>query len=69
MVTVLLHKDKKVTIITQQYEVGLYVAVYEEGNQIPVHQGGSLKKEVTYHKEIRKKNKEEFLPKESTEIK
>jgi len=44
----------KTRVITQQYESGLYVALYREGKAIPV-QFGTTEKEISYHKKLRKK--------------
>lgn len=60
-------KDKKsgkiVSFVTQQYVVGLYVALYTEGNSIPL-QGSSRMKEIVYHKGLRK-NHPDFIKDES----
>jgi len=35
MVTTYVDKKKRIKVITQLYEIGLYVAVYMEGTSIP----------------------------------
>ena len=45
--------DGECTFITQQYEIGLYVAIYQGGRC--VSQNTSNKKEEAFHKSIRKK--------------
>lgn len=56
-------KDKelgKVEIVTQQYQVGLYVAIYK--NKRLINQFGSNLKEVAYHRKVRiRAIKEEIL--------
>lgn len=54
MSTKLVNDGKTITIITQQYVTGLYVAIYEKGNPIPT-QASSQKEEVAYHRWLRKK--------------
>lgn len=47
-------KDKElgnIEIITQQYELGLYVAIYK--NKRLINQFGSNLKEVAYHRKVR----------------
>ena len=41
----------KVEIVTQQYQMGLYVAIYK--NKRLINQFGSNLKEVAYHREVR----------------
>ena len=65
--TVINIKDhSKFTIITQQYEVGLYVAIYKEGVSMP-DQCTSTLKEETYHRKLRK-NYPDYIKEESSEI-
>lgn len=45
---------KMVRFVTQQYVTGLYVAIYTEGDPLPVQSGSDLK-EVDFHRELRKK--------------
>jgi hypothetical protein len=54
MLTVLNEDERRTEVRTQQYELGLYIAVKEEGIQIPL-QASSKLKEVAYHRKIRKK--------------
>ncbi len=55
MQTIIPTKDGKDTIITQQYISGLYVAIYKEGNAIPIQISSKLK-EKAFHKKLRKNN-------------
>jgi hypothetical protein len=67
MITVIIGKDgKKRKVITQQYTIGTYIAVYEENDPIPV-QLTSQSKEVDYHRKLRKKTPD-FVKEESSEI-
>ena len=64
-------KEVKIKIITEQYETGLYVATYCGDNPIP-DQGMHRKKELPYHKSLRKiveKQKDTLIVEESTLIK
>jgi len=56
MLTTIVTKDKKHTfkIITEQYEVGLYIAMYFDDKSMP-NQGASQLSEEEYHKKMRKK--------------
>lgn len=52
MITVINDKELgKVEIVTQQYQVGLYVAIYK--NKRLINQFGSNLKEVAYHRKVR----------------
>lgn len=52
MITVINDKELgKVTIVTQQYQVGLYVAIYK--NKRLINQFGSNLKEAAYHRKVR----------------
>lgn len=52
MITVINDKKLgKVEIVTQQYQIGLYVAIYK--NERLINQFGSNLKEVAYHREVR----------------
>lgn len=52
MITVINDKELgKVGIVTQQYQVGLYVAIYK--NKRLINQFGSNLKEVVYHRKVR----------------
>jgi len=58
---------KIVRFITQQYMVGLYVAIYTDGQRIP-DQSVSKMEQVKFHRRLRKdivKNKDTFLKEES----
>lgn len=56
----MIKKLGKVEIVTQQYQMGLYVAIYK--NKRLINQFGSNLKEVAYHREVRiKAIKEEIL--------
>lgn len=64
MTTVVLgKKGDRITVITQQYLCGLYVALYKEGTKIPTQLSIDMK-EKEYHKMVRRKNK--WVPEEST---
>jgi hypothetical protein len=61
---------KDVRFITQQYECGLYVAIYHQGQPIP-DQTGSTLDEAAFHKKLRKhiaKVKDTFLKDESDPV-
>lgn len=52
MITVINDKELgKVEIVTQQYQVGLYVAIYK--NKRLINQFASNLKEVAYHRKVR----------------
>lgn len=52
MITVINDKELgKVEIVTQQYQVGLYVAIYK--NKRLINQYGSNLKEAAYHRKVR----------------
>ena len=52
MITVINDKELgNIEIITQQYELGLYVAIYK--NKRLINQFGSNLKEVAYHRKVR----------------
>lgn len=52
MITIINYKELgKVEIVTQQYQVGLYVAIYK--NKRLISQFGSNLKEAAYHREVR----------------
>lgn len=52
MITVINDKELgKVEIVTQQYQVGLYVAIYK--NKRLINQFGSNLKEAAYHRKVR----------------
>jgi len=71
MITTIQPKAKskpKQQFITQQYECGLYVAIYTDGERIP-DQFGSRMTEEKFHKELRASintRKATFVEKEST---
>lgn len=44
---------KTIQFITQQYEVGLYLAIYTEGNSIPEQTGLDCNNEADFHKELK----------------
>lgn len=73
MTTVLKNKEtgKIVSFITEQYMLGLYVAVYTKGVTIP-EQTGSTLSEFEYHKTLRqnamKEKHIEFLKDESSAL-
>ena len=63
MITVIIGDDNKEhTIVTQQYEVGLYVIVDND----PSQQGGSDIEEKEYHKMLRENYK--FIPDKSSKL-
>lgn len=67
LTTTLTVKGKKQIFVTEQYELGLYVAIYKEGNSIPV-QGCLDVKEVNFHQDLRaqaKEMKDTFIKEES----
>lgn len=47
-----------VRFVTQAYEVGTYVAIYEDGRSIPVDQFGISATELEFHREIRETARE-----------
>lgn len=52
MITIINDKELgKIEIVTQQYQVGLYVAIYK--NKRLINQFGSNLKEVAYHRKVR----------------
>lgn len=52
MITIINDKEfGKIKIVTQQYQLGLYVAIYK--NKRLVNQFGSNLKEVAYHRKAR----------------
>lgn len=52
MITVINNKELgKIEIVTQQYQLGLYVAIYK--NKRLINQFGSNLKEVAYHMKVR----------------
>lgn len=52
MITVINDKELgKIEIVTQQYQLGLYVAIYK--NKRLINQFGSNLKEVAYHRKVR----------------
>lgn len=52
MITVINNKELgKIEIVTQQYQLGLYVAIYK--NKRLINQFGSNPKEVAYHRKVR----------------
>jgi hypothetical protein len=54
-------KNVPVRFITQQYEVGLYLAVYEGDNPIPQQTGLDCDDEGAFHRDLRKNyNKKEL---------
>lgn len=63
MVTVIIgDHNKEHTIITQQYQVGLYVIINSDSAQ----QGGSDLEEKEYHKMLRENYK--FIPDKSSKL-
>jgi hypothetical protein len=67
MQTTVLLNGGKYKVVTQQYESGLYVAIYVEGETLPI-ESGSNKKEVAYHRALRKKHSTNWIPNESSVI-
>jgi hypothetical protein len=65
MQTTIMVKEAKYRFITQQYEIGLYVALYRDGVAVPDQMTSKLS-EIKFHKKIRKG--EEWIPEESTPI-
>lgn len=52
MITIINDKELgKIEIVTQQYQLGLYVAIYK--NKRLINQFRSNLKEVTYHRKVR----------------
>lgn len=52
MITIINDKElDKIEIVTQQYQLGLYVAIYK--NKRLINQFGSNLKEVAYHRKVR----------------
>ena len=61
-----------VEFITQQYEVGLYLAIYTELESTPKQTGLDCHDDNAFHKDLRENyNKEEltFIPKKSSKLK
>lgn len=70
MITVFKNKKDTFRVISQQYEVGLYVAWYKNGGPIP-HQIGRQEPEEKYHKKLRKEIKRKgskLIEKKSTTL-
>lgn len=61
MITIINDKELgKIGIVTQQYQLGLYVAIYK--NKRLINQFGSNLKEAAYHRKVRiRAIKEELL--------
>lgn len=53
--------DKNIRIVTQQYEVGLYVAIYENDNGNFIDQACIDMPEEEYHKWLREKYKDSLI--------
>lgn len=53
--------DKTIKIVTQQYEIGLYVAIYENNNDDFIDQGYVDMTEEEYHKGLREKYKDSLI--------
>lgn len=52
MITIINYKELgEIGIVTRQYQLGLYVAIYK--NKILINQFGSNLKEVAYHRKVR----------------
>jgi len=66
MITVIPAPDGKNKFITQQYEMGLYIAVYQEGSTMPIQTSSSMK-EKAFHKKLRKQCPD-FILEESSVI-
>ena len=61
MVTKFKDGNKNIRIVTQQYEVGLYIAVYDNDNGYFITQGSSNESEEEYHKRLREKYKDNLI--------
>lgn len=53
--------DKNIKIVTQQYEVGIYVAIYENDNGDLIDQDCVDISEEEYHKWLREKYKDSLI--------
>jgi hypothetical protein len=71
MITTVICKGKKLKIITQKYEVGLYIAIYFPDNPIPDQMGFQVE-ELQFHNDVRNgkflKGKVRVIPEESSVI-
>ena len=68
MQTVVILNGKEIRVVTNYFVgTGTYVALYEEGKTIPL-QSGSNKTEVAYHRMLRKKHKDNWIPEKSSDI-
>jgi len=61
MVTRFKDNDKNIRIVTQQYEVGLYVAVYDDDSDAFLDQFGVNMPEEDYHNALREKFKDSLI--------
>ena len=61
MVTKFKDGDKNIRIVTQQYEVGLYVAVYDNDSGAFLDQFGIDMPEEEYHNTLREKFKDSLI--------
>ncbi len=64
MVTAFTRKkdSKKVLFVTQQYQVGLYLAIYTEGQSIPEQTGIDTDNEPEFHRDLRQNyNKRQLI--------
>ena len=61
MVTKFKDGNKNIRIVTQQYEVGLYVAVYDDDSGAFLNQFGVNMPEEDYHNALREKFKDSLI--------
>ena len=53
--------DKNIRVVTQQYEVGLYVAVYDNNSGAFLDQFGIDMQEEDYHNALRERFKDSLI--------
>lgn len=61
MITKIKEDNRTIRIVTQQYEVGTYVAIYNDKTGEFLDQFGVQCTEEEYHKEIREKFKDDIV--------
>lgn len=61
MITRIKDNNKNYRFVTQQYEVGLYVAVYNDDNSSLITQYGVDVSEEEFHKKLREEYKDSLI--------
>ena len=61
MITRIKKDYRNIRIVTQQYEVGTYVAIYNDDTNEFLEQFATTLKEEEYHKQIREKFKDNII--------